>query len=347
MSVVHPPRILFRHIAKTGGTTLLNHFRNEFGAEAMCVLGPHNRCKRFFGGLPQIEELDSAARDRFRVIQGHGVSDAAVGLMQDPEMRLFVVLREPVSLARSRFNQRFNAKGRKDLNVTPEFFMRKLAGDYMSRSLIESFPSLIDADAQTPFEKARSVLRKFDYVYTTESMSTQLGPMLRAYGLSEKIERKRVAEHKEPLPASDNEIRALNDVDCALYDLAARPVESDGHSHNALGFEAEAKRAAFESMVQSSRKEADAWQQHCYTELSEALCRELRGEAAYRLLDAGQAPVADPLAFRKALDAQWDVKSASLSEIGKDRADFLARQLERKLGIKTPARKAAPGKAKV
>jgi hypothetical protein len=331
MTQLTHPRILFRHIAKTGGTTLLSHFSSQLGKEAICVLGPHNRCKRFFSGLPQIEELNEDERDRFRVIQGHGVSDEAIALMQDPEIRLMVVLREPVALVKSRFNQRFNAAQRKDLNVSPDFFMRKLASNSMARSIIESFPSLVDSNSATVLDQAKSILRKFDYVFTTEGMSTQLGPMLRVYGMSEDVERKRIAEHKEPLPVSDAEIEAINEVDLHLHSVFSRPVDSDGHSYNALGFDSEGKRAAIAAILEAMKGGTSERQKHCYEELAEALCKELRGTAALAWLDSGQAVVADPAAFRLILKKRWAGKEAAMSDAGKAHAGRLARQLARRI----------------
>jgi len=328
------PRILFRHIAKTGGTTLLNHFSSQLGSDAIYVLGPHNRCKRFFSGLPQIEELNANERARFRVVQGHGVNDDAILLMQDIEIRLMVVLREPVALVRSRFNQRFNAARRKDLNVSAELFMRRLASNSMSRSLTDSFPSLVDAGASTLLEKAISVLKKFDYVFTTGNMSSQLGPMLRAYGMSEEMERKRVAEHKEPLPFSDSEIEEINLIDRHLYDTFSLPVYSDGHSHNALGFDPEAKRSAFTAILEAKLGTSSAeWQEHCYEELAKALCKELRGIAALACVDAGHAPVADQALFCAILEKHWSAKEAAISDAGKAHAQRIGRQVARRFRV--------------
>lgn len=333
---MNTPRILFRHMAKTGGTTLLNHFRSQLGADSMCVLGPHNRCNRFFKGLYQIEELEESVRAQYRVVQGHGVNDSAVALMRDADMRLMVVLREPVALVRSRYNHLFNAAKRKDLTVTPEIFMRKKACNSMATSMVESFPALVDPEADALLDKAMSVLRKFDYVFTTEGMNTQLSKMLQLYGMSEQLERKRVAEHKVPLPVSDSDILEVNDVDVALYTEVSRPTESDGRSHNALGFDAEGKRTAFDKILANAISDPATLQTRCYEELASALCRELRGEAAFAVLGAGKAPVADPDEFRAILVRHWAEKEANLSPEGFKRAKMLAGRQDKKFSRLNP-----------
>ena len=322
------PRILFPHIAKTGGTSVLYHFRNHFGPEGMFVYGPHNRCKRFFGGLAQLEELSPEERASARVIQGHGVSQEVIGLMNDPAIRLMIVLREPVSLTRSRYNQRVNAAERKDLDISSEKFMRKLARSEMTRKILDEFPDFADPDAPTPGQKAISVLRKFDYVVTTTEMATQLQPMFARYGLPQDMERRRVAEKKAVLEATDEEIRAVNADDIALHDAFNRTVESDGTSHNAAGFDAEGKAQVVQSLIDRLAGDTETLREHCYKALAYALCVELRAEAALALMDEAPeaVPVADLASFRPILEADWARKRDGLSEAGAKRADEIRKR---------------------
>jgi len=75
------PTIIFPHIPKTGGTTVLYHFRTEFGEDAVETVGPYNAVTRFLDGERQFEEDNRPTYPR--VIQGHGVNEKTI--IQMPE----------------------------------------------------------------------------------------------------------------------------------------------------------------------------------------------------------------------------------------------------------------------
>jgi len=325
-------KILFKHLAKTGGTTILNHFRQSLDDHSVCVVGPHNRCSRFFSGKLQIEELSSDELSRFMIIQGHRVDSSSIRLIRDHNIRPMVVLREPVSLTRSRYSHRAHAATRKDLTVDPEVFIHKHASNSMSKAMVAAFPDLVDQEAQTLFDKAISVLRKFNYVYTTENMSRQLCPMLEYNGMPMIMAKKRVAEKKIMLPLSDSDIRAANGVDLALYALFDNDVVySDGLSHNALGFDKVSQQICFQNIVNTPLS-IEERKRSSYKSLASALCAELRGEAALSLIKHNAPiPVMDKDCFHEILEKAWGKKKESLSPSGIARAKKIAAAQQAKL----------------
>ena len=323
MSDSPAPPILFPHIAKTGGTAVLHHMRRGFGSASVQVLGPHARVRLFFTGLPQPEDMEAEARARLRVIQGHGAGQGAVAWLGRRDLRLMVVLREPVSLTRSRYNQRVEGAAKKGLSVPSRRFLRKLAANPMCSRLVADFPALVDEGTSGLADQALSVLRKFDYVATTEALSEQLQPMFARYGLPADMERRRVAGQKAELEASDDDIRALNAEDIRLYEAVQRGTEpGSGDVINPLGQDAQAKAQAMARLCTQAPKE-DRDQA-----LAQALCQGLRAEAALAFLDRYPERVVlpDPARFRAVLEPMWQAKAAQFT--ARDQTAVLTRSAQ-------------------
>jgi hypothetical protein len=327
MSVSAAPPILFRHIAKTGGTAVLHHMRRGFGGAGVQVLGPHARVRLFFTGLPQPEDMDAQARARLRVVQGHGAGQGAVTWLGRRDLRLMVVLREPVSLTRSRYNQRVEGAAKKGLSVPSRRFLRKLAANPMCSRLVADFPALVDEGAGGLADQALSVLRKFDYVATTEGLSDQLQPMFARYGLPADMERRRVAGQKAELEVGDDEIRALNTEDIRLYEAVQRgTAPASGDVINPLGQDAQAKARAMAALcAQPPEEDRDQ-------ALAQALCQGLRAEAALAFLDRYPERVAlpDPTRFCAVLEPMWQAKAAHLESRGQTSVLTRSAQLMRR-----------------
>lgn len=268
-------RILFPHIPKTGGTSLLYHFRRQLGDDRILILGPHARAQRFLGCQPQFEELTEKELAPIRVIQGHGVDQSAIPVLGAENLRLLVVLRHPLSLTRSRYNHMYNMMAGRQATLSSEEFKQRDPGDVMCRNLVGSFPEFVDPEAGDDLaEQAISVLKGFDYVLTTENMDRQVVPLSRAMGLDPTLERRRVAESRQELEESDDEILARNRNDLKLFGRCNHVLESDGRSHNALGYDPSiAQRAA--SRLQAPPPGSVERQRACY----EALARGLAGSS--------------------------------------------------------------------
>lgn len=329
-SIEMPPRILFPHIAKTGGTALLYHFRTNWGKDKIFVYGPHNRVRLFFEGAYQFEEMPAESKKDYRIIQGHGVNENIIHLQDDADFRLMVVLREPVSLARSRFNQRLIGAERRGIEITSDSFMKKVAANPLTIKLLRDFPSFVDPGLEDDADKAISVLRKFDFVLTTEQLNAQLRPMFRRYGLPEDIERRRVAEKKTPLMASDDEIHAVTGHDKVIHEAFNHVVENDGTQHNAMGFDADGKARLTEEMKSQKSGHPDDLRAACYAELAKSISSELRAEAAFALFQEDQdlVPVVDKAAFKEYLEQAWNKRLAQgLSESAIRRSEYFKKRV--------------------
>lgn len=325
-------KIVFPHIAKTGGTALLYHFRRNLGDERMFVYGPHSRCTRFFAGLPQLEELSLEERGRCGVVQGHGVDEQTLGLLNDPSFKLMVVLRSPVPLTRSRFNQRFIGNKRRGKGIDAEKFMQNSASNIIAKRMIDLFPSFVDPDARSHAEEAISVLRKFDYVYTTEQLAAQAAPMMRVHGLPETIEHRRVAgEEKLELNVSDEQIMSQNAVDQEVFETFNHVVGGDGSSHNAAGLDSKG-RATVLKRIKAPAANADGLRRFCYDELARAMCRDLQVEAALAKieLDPGSVAIADIAAFQTILTRAWQQHQPTLTADAQEKSGIRARKLIRR-----------------
>lgn len=306
-----PFTLVFPHIPKTGGTTLLYHFRKNFGDNNLLSYGPHNRNVRFFEDEPQLEEMPPQKAAHLRVVQGHGVSESVFSLVPDQDIRLLVVLRHPVGLTRSRFNHKKNMLAMRGLEVTSESFMAENRDNFMSHLLLSKFRSFISKGVKERPDRVRSILSKFDYVYTTEQMEQQLKNLLDIYGIEHALERRRVAEKKTPLEMSDDELAERNALDLEIFN--ACNVLLEGERHNPFGFDAEGRKAA-EAKVHANAPSPAEILTNAYEELAAALTNDLRAEAALEKMARGSSAITDPDQFTAILRARWDRLSPKMSD---------------------------------
>lgn len=305
-----PFTLVFPHIPKTGGTTLLYHFRRNLGDRAILSYGQHNRIVRFFANQPQFEEMDAGQIDALHVIQGHAVSDAVLMRMGDAPAKLIVVLRHPVGLTRSRFNQRFVSMAQRGIEVTSDAFMEGEPEDFIASLLLQKFPAFVDPDAASKRDRVISVLRKFDYVLTTERLDDQVCGLMDDMGLPQGLERRRVAEKKAELAVSEADILARNALDLDLFETANAIVPAPGH-HNAFGFDAAGQAKVIAGLAARGAEPTT----NIYDALTGALCQTLRAEAALAKLDAGGAvAIGDVEAFHSLLAEKWQRLKPTLSE---------------------------------
>jgi hypothetical protein len=299
-------KIVFPHIPKTGGTTLLYHFRKSYGDDRVMILGPHNRVRRFFSIQPQYEELTPAERGRLRIIMGHGVDEQALALLNPESVRLLVVWRHPLSLTRSRFNHQHGELKRRGVELRPQRFLREQPKDFVTDALLEKFPSFVDPGAKRRLDQIVSLLTKFDHVLTTEKMDQQARQIFLSLGLPTEIERRRVADSWQELPVKDELILRRNQVDLRIFERCNVVLENDGSGHNAIGHDAPAKQAVLEGLTQGAAT-PEARGELCHAALVQALCGDLMAEAALAWLaaDPQSAPISRPEAFRDRLEQGW------------------------------------------
>lgn len=316
-------RIAFNHIAKTGGTSLLQYFRDHFGEDAVFVYGPHARCSRFFDGKYQLEEcVDAQALGAYSVFQGHGVSDSLITLIGDPAIKLMVVLREPVSWTRSRWNQRNIESSRYGNTLSADKFMRTMGSNQTTQNLLKKFGAFADNDCVSDLDRAKSILSKFDFVFTLGKIEAQMEGMVTRYSLPLALQRRRVAEEKTHLPFSDAQIRANNLNDATLFEMAHQvAIEGGGRHHNALGFDAAGRACVVQRLIASRDDAMKQAAEQMYPELASALCAELRAAAALKLIERAPewVPVRDPSRLRIVLESEWQARAATLG------AEYLAR----------------------
>ncbi len=324
--------LVFPHIPKTGGTTLLYHFRKFFGDSRLLILGPHGRVRRFFEGKLQFEEMAAADLADIRVVQGHGVDEDSLRplIRAGKEPELITVLRNPLSLTRSRFNHKSNAvEARGGGILHPEVFLKQDPGSVMCRMLTTKFPSFVDEDCADLSTAGLSVLQKFNYVFVTEQMDQQVKSLMRHLGLPEELERRRVSSSKKDLAISDADLAARNAEDALLFERANHLIESSGANYNPAGFQLQAQKARFDQLA------ADGETRPAYDRLVRGLRNELLVEAALVKLELhGVAtPVADTAALEQSLKAQWEEMEPRLlpaqRELSCSKAEAMRQRLTR------------------
>jgi len=309
--------LVFPHIPKTGGTTLLYHFRKFFGDSKVLILGPHGRVRSFFEDRPQFEEMTAADLADIRVIQGHGVGeDTLHPLLQAGKLpKLITVLRNPLALTRSRFNHKANAIEQRGGGVLrPEVFLKQDQGNAMCEILTTKFPSFIEPDCGGLARAGLSVLQKFHYVFVTEQMDQQVKGPMQYLGLPCTLERRRVAQSKRDLPISDAELAKQHREDLVLFEQANHLLEGDGASYNPTGFQPDSAQKTFDLLARAPGDSPG------YRQLTQGLCGELLLEAALVKLELqGEvSPVAAPAVLEEILLEEWEQLQGQLRPAQRD-----------------------------
>ena len=316
MSKPEPFTLVFPHIAKTGGSTLHYHFKRHLGDEKVFICGPYNRVSRFFDDLPQLEEMNPREVATFQVVQGHGVSEEIFSILRDARIRLFVVLRHPVAHARSRFNHRRNEFARLGVDLDSAQFLSSTSANPISTLLLNKFPSFIEQTAATPYDQVVSILRKFDYVFTTEMMDLQVTRLMRELNLPTVMERRRVANEYSRLDVTDEELKRNNALDLEVFKTASKAISS-GPRHNPFGFDREEKDAAIQKVLEKASSVEDVTQR-AYTQLAKYLCTTLKAECALAKIASPPVALNDSALFGDILREEWTQYQEGLNSVQRD-----------------------------
>ncbi|MGL4320144.1 MAG: hypothetical protein ACRCS3_04710 [Paracoccaceae bacterium] len=314
--------MIFPHVPKTGGTTLFYHFRKALGDSAIYSYGAPNRPVRFLAGLPLLEEMSSAEIASLRLIQGHGVNERVLSRLSGQDIRLLTILRNPVSLVRSRFNHRTTALAKVGRTVSPTEFLDHLASNQVCQFFCNAFPALIDDPSESLAKQAIAILRKFHYVFVTEKLDSQTVGFMTDLGLPTQLEKRRVAETYHFLDVPDEVIIEKNQHDMELFEAASRMAIGDG-VHNGLGFDA---AGLAQARARIREEEPEIAQQDCYNKLADSLCRELLAETGLAAISADRQRIALKSVdqFEEILRQKW---AGHCITITPERAEISARNL--------------------
>lgn len=295
-----PPVIFSSHIPKTGGTSVANALRTSFGDDGFLPLGPPTRYLRFRAGRPQLEELDLDERAPIRAVHGHGVEPAATLWLPEAEPDFVVVLREPLSLARSRHFHRLKSSLRQALEDTAV----AREENPTATQLVRQFAGFADYGAEVSARNALSVLRRFKYVLMTETLERDFALLADDYRLSAAIGHKRPGGYT-PKDASSVDVDPSHyAADIELYDLARRA--SGPGIRNPVGFDADAFRDSIERLhIDADRKKAH-FRDEAYRDFIRNVVRNLDYLVAMERLKRGDfGRMTDPEGFAARLAERY------------------------------------------
>ena len=204
-----PRRVVFLHIAKTAGTSIVHFFQQRLPAEAICSHGDFLQFPRDPGSL-------TARLAQFRFVSGHfGYADVAPLL---PESYSFTFLRDPVDRVLSLYKFCMHP------DMQRQFAMARAARDLgLEGFLTSNLPEVCEMlDNQQTWQLARnywhedrlaldhladeellnialSHLGEFSHVGLTETFNADFSKILRDLGLDEPVPETRQFETREPV----------------------------------------------------------------------------------------------------------------------------------------------------
>ncbi|RMB11781.1 tetratricopeptide repeat protein [Eilatimonas milleporae] len=186
--------ILAYHIAKTGGTTLLHHLRDELGKDACVAYGLHPGMERFFNGQPLWEELPDAEKRQARVLLGHQVSDRLIPTIPaDDVIGLFCVWRDPYDHFISQYRHHSGYLAQTGQQVDARAYLKSLPPNRVVRALYRLFRRLAMED-RFSFDAACRVLSQFEFLCVTERLATDLTTLTQRLGVGPVTRRERVSQ---------------------------------------------------------------------------------------------------------------------------------------------------------
>ena len=282
--------LLFPHIPKTGGTSLLYHFRQNIGDNKVLIYGPHNRIIRFFANEYQYEELPKEKWQNLRVIQGHHVNENIYKYPFKIESKIIIVLRHPYAHANSQFNHRKNHLNRIGIDIDEEKYLQKRGNNFLVRTILKAFPSFIDDDSNNDFDKAISILKKIDYIFTTEHLNAQSQFLMQDLGLPKMTEKRRVAVNKISLKANEQDILKNNQLDLELFNIANQSYKQE--YKNPFGFEKLSQQNSIRKIRKKSESYSEDLIKNMYEHLASHLCKQLLAEKALYKLETEDEKIA-------------------------------------------------------
>jgi hypothetical protein len=239
------PPVLFIHVMKTGGTTLLQHLRKNLGAEELypnsevdIVVESSRKFTLRHLTLDYLRRLPEERRQKIRVYAGHFpylVTEAF-----DPPATTLTLLREPVARTISLLRQW--SRNRPELSLSleevyelPGVFDRLLHNhqtkvfSLTAEDEPRGYMKPIDVDASR-LELAKANLATVDVVGLTERYDDFLDLLVDRFGWHvQRDVRANVSPTDTELPASDALRRRIaedNAIDVELYEYAVRLVEA-------------------------------------------------------------------------------------------------------------------------
>jgi len=245
------------HIAKTGGTTILNNVHDHLDPDELYSHGRYSNIRRFFAGERLLFEEGSPASDRIRFVFGHGVDQNTLSYFPDRPFCLFCVVRDPFSHAVSQYKHMVRIRGLDPKQSDFAKFYTNRQTDIISRQLTRLYSDFVDPMAESLVDKAVSVLRHFRFVLSTNRLDEQSRHLYRYIGVPTDPERKRVYPEQVDLNGiTEDQILADNPADCELNRIvvahdAGRESAGSADVFSPFGYDADTTRDKVRSVIDS------------------------------------------------------------------------------------------------
>jgi hypothetical protein len=131
-----------------------------------------------------LEERKSV--DKIQVAFGHHVDEYTILNFEERDIKLFTFIREPVVriISDYLFHKRLNTQQKRPYINFDRFYKRQ-GSNYVSNWLVKKFPSAVNSRKKPKYRQAIDVLKKFEFVCSTDDFSSKIEWLLDQLGISD------------------------------------------------------------------------------------------------------------------------------------------------------------------
>ena len=225
-------------LAGSGDRYIMNHIKRSLPASGFARVHDRSRVNRFFGELPQLEELAEDERQKLRCIFGEKVTFELATWLTDETPQFCITLTDPVTTFLGRHETVLSQAKAPDIQ---DLIDADVTDNPVSRMIAGQLGDLDFQDGKPDLEAVLHILKRVKFVFLSDHMGVQAAALFNTLGIALRGEDPPEAADWSAYDISDAQIETLlerHDVDASLFETVMMAHASqEGRSPNPLGFD--------------------------------------------------------------------------------------------------------------